>query len=110
MSDLLRKKNPKRIEKGVTVTPKTTFTMDELPKPPGDTPPAPKPAAQTTSIRVSVATKDRLNAMITMGLADTVDQMTDMMLGEYIANILTKDQKKQLDFIYDLYAKKNKKK
>lgn len=114
MSDLLKRKNPKRIEKGVTVTPKTTFTLDELPaaqekrqevtkvKPPV----TPRKAEKTTTVRVSVAMKNKLNAMVTMGIADSVDQLTDLVVDEYISNILTKDQKKQLDIIYDMYNSK----
>lgn len=113
MSDLLKRK-PKKIEKGVTVTPKTTFTLDELPEPSKapvieKTPAAkvkPRQPEKTTTVRVSVPMKNKLNAMVTMGLADSVDQLTDLVVDEYISNILTKDQKKQLDIIYEMYNRK----
>lgn len=113
MSDLLKRK-PKKIEKGVTVTPNTTFTLDELPVPPKEpvvenkptTKATPRPPQKTTTVRVSVPMKNKLNAMVTMGLADSVDQLTDLVVDEFISNILTKDQKKQLDIIYDLYKGK----
>lgn len=120
MSDLLKRK-PRKIEKGVTVTPQTTFSLDELSgaakeqvpekKPAAEKKTAPKPpkraVEKTTTVRVSVAMKNRMNAMVTMGIADSVDQLTDLVVDEYISNILTKDQKKQLEIIYDLYKTKN---
>lgn len=113
MSDLLKKK-PRPIQKGVTVTPKTTFSLDEFPEPVKAsavekklaTKASRRPAEKTTTVRVSVAMKNRMNAMVTMGIADSVDQLTDLVVDEYISNILTKDQKKQLELIYDLYKTK----
>lgn len=116
MSDLLKRK-PRKIEKGVTVKPQSTFSLNELSaeavqdpapekKKPTPTPTKP-PVRQTTTVRVSVAMKDKMNAMVTMGIADSVDQLTDLAFDEYISNILTKDQRKQLEIIYDLYKNKN---
>lgn len=115
MSDLLKRK-PRKIEKGVTVKPQSTFSLEELSaeavqQSAPEKKPAPKlskpPVRQTTTVRVSVAMKDKMNAMVTMGIADSVDQLTDLAFDEYISNILTKDQRKQLEIIYDLYKNKN---
>ncbi|WP_052131613.1 DUF5388 domain-containing protein [Planococcus sp. CAU13] len=112
MSDLLRKK-PKKIERSPTVTPKTTFSVNDLPKNPKEevpekkvTPAKPIVAEKTTTVRVSVAMKNKLNALVTMGIADTVDQLADVLIDEYVTNILSKDEKKQLEIILDLYKSK----
>lgn len=113
MSDLLRKK-PKKIERSPTVTPKTTFSVNDLPQqlkeevPEKKVSPAkPISAEKTTTVRVSVAMKNKLNALVTMGIADTVDQLADVLIDEYVTNILSKDEKKQLEIILDLYKSKS---
>lgn len=113
MSDLLRKK-PKKIERSPTVTPKTTFSVNDLPQQPIEevvvekkvSTTKPAVTEKTTTVRVSVAMKNKLNAMVTMGIADTVDQLTDVLIDEYVTNILSKDEKKQLEIILDLYKSK----
>lgn len=112
MSDLLRKKT-KKIERSPTVTPKTTFSVSDLPQQPKEvevekkvSPAKPAVVEKTTTVRVSVAMKNKLNAMVTMGIADTVDQLTDVLIDEYVTNILSKDEKKQLEIILDLYKSK----
>lgn len=113
MSDLLKRK-PKKIERSQTVTPKTTFSLNDLPEMPqeevSERKPSPKPVAaeKTTTVRVSVGMKNKLNALVTMGVADSVDQLTDVLIDEYVTNILSKDQKKQLEIILDLYKSKMK--
>lgn len=116
MSDLLRKK-PKKIERSPTVTPKTTFSLQDLPQIPEQpkekvtekkySPAKPAAPEKTTTVRVSVAMKNKLNALVTMGVADTVDQLTDVLIDEYVTNILSKDEKKQLEIILDLYKSKS---
>ena len=112
MSDLLKRK-PKKIERSQTVTPKTTFSLNDLPAAPKEedveqkvSKTKPSIAEKTTTVRVSVAMKNKLNAMVTMGIADTVDQLTDVLIDEYVTNILSKDEKKQLEIILDLYKSK----
>lgn len=113
MSDLLRKK-PKKIERSPTVTPKTTFSVNDLPQQSKEEVIVEKKAApsklgvteKTTTVRVSVSMKNKLNALVTMGIADTVDQLTDVLIDEYVTNILSKDEKKQLEIILDLYKSK----
>lgn len=117
MSDLLKRKNPKRIEKGVTVKPESTFSMDEFTKPkatPAKKKPAAKPTKQvvndTTTVRISGAMRDLLNAMVTVGLAESIDQLTDMLSHEYMETTLTKDQRKQVNIVYEMYRAKNNRK
>lgn len=113
MSDLLKRKT-KKIERSPSVTPKTTFSLNDLPQQPKEeivvekkAPPAKTAVTEkTTTVRVSVAMKNKLNAMVTMGIADTVDQLTDVLIDEYVTNILSKDEKKQLEIILDLYKSK----
>lgn len=112
MSDLLKKK-PKKLERSETVTPQSVFSLDDLPeqtKVEKSERKVPKTKTaeveKTTTVRVSVAMKNKLNAMVTMGIADTVDQLTDVLIDEYVTNILSKDEKKQLEIILDLYKSK----
>lgn len=113
MSDLLRKKN-KLLERGAPIVPERVFTMDDLNTVSKDPVEEKKPAKKntrttaekTTTVRVSAATKNKLNAMVTVGIADTVDQLTDVLIDEYISNILSKEEKKQLNIVLDLYKTK----
>lgn len=117
MSDLLKRK-PKRIERSQTVTPRTTFSLNDLPEQPTEeviekkvheTKVVEKKAAiaeKTTTVRVSVGMKNKLNALVTMGVADSVDQLADVLYDEYVNNILSKDEKKQLEIILELYKSK----
>lgn len=113
MSDLLKRK-PKKIERSQTVAPKTTFSLNDLPEPSKDEvverkqPGKSATSEKTTTVRVSVGMKNKLNALVTMGVADSVDQLTDVLIDEYVTNILSKDQKKQLEIILDLYKSKMK--
>lgn len=112
MSDLLKRK-PKRIERSQTVVPKTTFSLKDLPEQieeeavEKEVPKVKSSTVEkTTTVRVSVGMKNKLNALVTMGIADTVDQLTDVLFDEYVNNILSKDEKKQLEIILDLYKSK----
>ena len=116
MSDLLRKKPPGLIQRSQTVVPKNTFNMKELEndKEP-DTTSVPKKAAnsnviteKSTTVRVSMSTKNKLNALVTIGIAPTVDDVIDLLINDYQSNILTKDEKKQYDIIFELYKSKTK--
>ncbi|MBT2583142.1 DUF5388 domain-containing protein [Planococcus sp. ISL-109] len=114
MSDLLKRK-PKKIERSQTLTPRTIFSSNDLPEQIKEEAVEKKPvikntptvAEKTTTVRVSVAMKNKLNAMVTLGIADTVDQLTDVLIDEYVSNILSKDEKKQLEIILDLYKSKS---
>lgn len=116
MSDLLRKKQPGKIQRSQTVVPKNTFNINELetekesditivPKKPQNSNVV---AEKSTTVRVNMNTKNKLNALVTLGIASTVDDVTDLLINDYLANILTKDERKQFEIIYGLYNSKNK--
>lgn len=116
MSDLLRKKQPGKIQRSQTVVPKNTFNINELEteKEP-DITLLPKKsqnsnvvAEKSTTVRVNMNTKNKLNALVTLGIASTVDDVTDLLINDYLANILTKDERKQFEIIFGLYKSKNK--
>lgn len=118
MSDLLRKKKPGKIERSQTVVPKNVFDIKEVEvsKEPEKTP---EPTAKktvnsnvvsekSTTVRVNMTTKNKLNALVTLGIASTVDDVTDLLINDYISNILTKDERKQFEIIFELYKSKSK--
>lgn len=122
MSDLLRKKQPGKIQRSQTVVPKNTFNIKELetvqenvPEPVTTPTPAPKTATvsnlvaeKSTTVRVNMTTKSKLNALVTLGIAPTVDEVTDILINDYLTNILTKDERKQFEIILGLYKRKMK--
>jgi len=118
MSDLLRKKQPGKIQRSQTVVPKNVFDIKEVEtvKEPEKTP---EPTAKntvnsnvvsekSTTVRVNMTTKNKLNALVTLGIASTVDDVTDLLINDYISNILTKDERKQFEIIFELYKSKSK--
>ena len=119
MSDLLRKKKPGKIERSQTVIPKNIFDIKdvEVSKEPVKTP-EPTTTKKTgnsnviseksTTVRVNTTTKNKLNALVTLGIASTVDDVTDLLINDYISNILTKDERKQFEIIFELYKSKSK--
>lgn len=122
MSDLLRKKQPGKIQRSQTVVPKNTFNIKDLEtvkenvEEPNSTPVSvPKKAAvsnvvpeKSTTVRVNMSTKSKLNALVTLGIAQTVDEVTDLLINDYLTNILTKDERKQFEIILELYKRKMK--
>jgi len=116
MSDLLRKKQPGKIQRSQTVVPKNTFNINELEtEMETDITQLPKKsqnsnvvAEKSTTVRVNMNTKNKLNALVTLGIASTVDDVTDLLINDYLANILTKDERKQFEIIFGLYKSKNK--
>ncbi|MBM7580825.1 DUF5388 domain-containing protein [Jeotgalibacillus terrae] len=119
MSDLLRKKNKPILDRGNSIKPKTTFNLEEAKdtKPVTESagtirePARKKPASTSTTVRVSAMNKDKLNALVTLGVADNVDNLVDILMDEYVTSILSKDEKKQYSMILDVYnLKKNNKK
>jgi hypothetical protein len=114
MSDLLKKKTSKRLDRGQQIHPSKMFNLEkEVPIAEQDNvkpviSKKPINVDKTTTVRVSTSTKDRLNALVTLGTAETVDHLVDILMDEYISNILSKDEKKQLDLIFELYRSKRK--
>ena len=64
-------------------------------------------AAQITSVRVTKSTRNKLNTLIQLGKADSVDVLVDMLLDEYIENSLAKDEKKTFDLVFDVIQKRD---
>jgi hypothetical protein len=119
MSDLLRKKPPGLIQRSKTAVPKNTFNIKELEtnKEPDKTEEvvSKKPvnttnviAEKSTTVRLNMSTKNKINALVTLGIASTVDDVTDLLINDYISNILTKDERKQFEIIFELYKSKSK--
>lgn len=48
-----------------------------------------------------------MNALVSLNKADNVDELIDLMIEEYLAVHITKDEKKQLDIIMELYSSRN---
>lgn len=119
MSDLLKKKPNKLLNRGKQITPNTTFSLDndsyEKPKITLEPKEPEKKEIQTkrvhpgtTTVRVSTTTKEKLNGLVTLGIAESVDSLLEILVEEYQSNYLTKEQKKQYSLILDIYASRKK--
>ncbi|MET1032148.1 DUF5388 domain-containing protein [Domibacillus tundrae] len=118
MSDLLKKKPSKLLNRGKQITPNTTFSLDNENSKPVNTVPEPekkemaaktkKVQPGTTTVRVSTTTKERLNGLVTLGIAESVDSLLEILVEEYQTNYLTKEQRKQYSLILDIYASRKK--
>ena len=127
MSNLLNKK--KLLNRGPKIVPTEEFVLEETvpaekkekapetkvekaPEQKKSKAPAKKtPAKRTTpaditSIRVTKATRSKINALIQMGKADNADLLIDILLDEYIDNTLTKDEKKTYGIVLEILKKR----
>ena len=59
-------------------------------------------ATQITTVRVTKATRNKLNALVQMGKADSVDVLLDILLDEYIENNLVKEEKKTFNLVFEV--------
>lgn len=125
MSDLLRKKTKpnKLLNRGQKITPTTTFSLanegsggqpvQEAPtKKEAETKSRARKApaqAGSTTVRVSNSVKEKLNALVTLGISNSVDSLLEILIDEYESAYLTKEEKKQYSLILEIYASKNKK-
>ena len=64
-------------------------------------------AAQITTVRVTKATRNKLNALIQLGKADSVDVLLDILLDEYIENNLVKEEKKTFNIVFEVIQKRD---
>lgn len=64
-------------------------------------------AAQITTVRVTKATRNKLNALIQLGKADSVDVLLDILLDEYIENNLVKEEKKTFNLVFEVIQKRD---
>ncbi len=126
MSNLLNNDKPKKklLNRGPKIVPDQEFKLEEtgvtVEAPEAKQPtssrttevPAPKKAekkqegTQNTSVRVTKATRNKLNALIQLGKADNVDILIDILIDEYIENNLVKDEKKTYNLILDIIQKR----
>ena len=114
MSNLLNKSSKKKLlERGPQITPSTSFKLDEvestvteLPKQPVKKKEVP-PEKKVTSVRVKKSTRDKLNALVSLNKADTIDELIEIMIDEYSSVHITKDEKKQFEIVMNLYKSKN---
>ena len=63
-------------------------------------------ATSITSVRVTKATRNKLNALIQIGKADNVDTLIDIILDEYIETTLVKDEKKSYNLVLNILQKR----
>jgi hypothetical protein len=121
MSNLLNSNKPKKklLERGAKITPEQQFNLDEIEvaNEPKTAPeeskkveakaiPKQRNSQNITSVRVTKATRNKLNALIQMGKADNVDILIDILLDEYIDNTLVKDEKKTYGIVLNIIQKR----
>lgn len=116
MSNLLNNGKPRKklLDRGPKIVPAQEFKLEEAEETPVQEAPKPAkktkkqdPAAQITSVRVTKATRNKLNALIQLGKADSVDVLLDNLLEEYLENNLAKEEKKIFDLFYEVIQKKD---
>lgn len=62
---------------------------------------------KTTSIRISVTTRNALNSLVTLGEADTVNTLLDQLITQKLES-LRPDQQRTYDIINDVATKRDK--
>lgn len=117
MSNLLNNNKPKKklLDRGPKITPAQEFKLEDAAVDVQEQPtqaeqaPAKKrnTAAQITSVRVTKTTRNKLNTLIQLGKADSVDVLLDHLLDEYIENHLAKEEQKTFDLIFDVIQKRD---
>ena len=60
-----------------------------------------------TSVRVTKSTRNKLNALIQLGKADSVDVLLDKLLDDYIQNSLVEEEKKIFNLVYEVIQKRD---
>lgn len=88
------------------ITPTQPFTINEIEK---DViqPPSPNKKKSVvddpiSSIRVRTSTRNKINALINLGRADTADVLIDILIDEYLNANLTKDERKTYEMLYQV--------
>lgn len=131
MSNLLNNGKPRKklLDRGPKIMPAQAFKLEEAVEVKAEAPvqevgqqeQQPKPAKKTpakktkkqdtatqiTSVRVTKSTRSKLNALIQLGKADSVDVLLDKLLDEYIDNNLVKEEKKIFDLVYEVIQKRD---
>jgi hypothetical protein len=71
-----------------------------------ETAPKKKAAEKTTSIRISISTRNALNSLVTLGEADTVNELLDQLVTQKIES-LRPDQQRTYEIINDVASKRD---
>ena len=64
------------------------------------------PVVKDTTVRVKRSTRNKLNALVSLNKADTIDELIEILIDEYMSANILKDEKKHYDLILDLYKLK----
>lgn len=113
MSNLLNKNSKKKLlERGPQISPANQFKLNDVE--PVIQEPEKKtvrkqetpPEKKVTSVRVRKSTRDKLNALVSLNKAETIDELIEIMIDEYLSSHITKDEKKQFDIVINLYKSK----
>lgn len=129
MSNLLNNGKPKKrlLERGPKIVPEQEFKLEPTEEAEAEAvvqekqQPTPKTteeasvkktkkrevAAQITSVRVTKTTRNKLNALVQLGKADSVDVLIDILLDDYIENNLVKDEKKTFNLVLGVIQKRD---
>ena len=127
MSNLLNNGKPRKklLDRGPKIVPAQEFKLEETAEvkenAPAQEKQATKPARKRTakktkkqkvetnitSVRVTKSTRNKLNALIQLGKADSVDVLLDHLLDEYIENHLAQEEQKTFDLIFDVIQKRD---
>lgn len=119
LSNLLNNKKKKLLDRGPKITPAQEFTLNDVETNEtnvSSVEPEPlkvvkeerpkKTKQSTTTVRVEKITRSKLNALVQMGKAETVDVLVDILIDEYVNHQLLKDEKKTFDILLDVLRKK----
>ena len=127
MSNLLNNGKPRKklLDRGPKIVPAQEFKLEETVEVKESAPaqekqvakPARKRTAKKTkkqkvetnitSVRVTKSTRNKLNALIQLGKADSVDVLLDTLLDEYIENSLVQDEQKIFNIFYEVIQKRD---
>lgn len=106
----------KLLSRGPKIVPGQEFKLDEqnvsVPADKEKKPQTPATAKKNdasiiTSVRVTKATRNKLNALIQLGKAENVDTLIDNLLDEYNESQLTKDEKKTYNLVLEVIQKRD---
>ena len=116
LSNLLNNNRPKKklLDRGPKITPAQEFTLTDVEEPETKEDTTPKlekvqkknTTQSITSVRVTKATRNKLNALVQLDRAERVDVLIDILIDEYVDTNITKDEKKTYDIILQVLNNK----
>lgn len=113
LSNLLNNSGRKKLlDRGPKIAPAQEFTLEDIKEEPVEPEEAKrvkkpkKTSHNTTTVRVEKLTRNKLNALVQMGKAESVDVLVDILIDEYINQHLLKDEKKTFDIILEVLRNK----